>query len=50
MEQFFKIVFKGVNGDGISAIPPKLYQTCFHLKMTDIRTKIRKSDRGNTTE
>ncbi|KAE9115373.1 hypothetical protein PF010_g9358 [Phytophthora fragariae] len=36
MERFFKIVFKGVDGDGLSAIPPKLYQARFQLKMADI--------------
>ncbi|KAI9908327.1 hypothetical protein PsorP6_004563 [Peronosclerospora sorghi] len=36
MERFFKIAFKGVDGDGLSAIPPKLYQARFQLKMADI--------------
>ncbi|CEG49730.1 Phosphatidylinositol-4-phosphate-5-kinase (PIPK-D1/GPCR-PIPK/PiGK1) [Plasmopara halstedii] len=36
MERFFKIVFRGVDGDGLSAIPPKLYQARFQLKMADI--------------
>jgi 1-phosphatidylinositol-4-phosphate 5-kinase len=36
MERFVKIAFKGVDGDGLSAIPPKLYQARFQLKMADI--------------
>ncbi|KAG7375772.1 phosphatidylinositol-4-phosphate 5-kinase-like protein 1 [Phytophthora pseudosyringae] len=36
MERFIKIAFKGVDGDGLSAIPPKLYQARFQLKMADI--------------
>ncbi|TDH67654.1 hypothetical protein CCR75_002844 [Bremia lactucae] len=36
MERLFKIVFRGVDGDGLSAIPPKLYQARFQLKMADI--------------
>ena len=36
MERFFKIVFRGVDGDGLSAISPKLYQARFQLKMADI--------------
>ncbi|CAH0491030.1 unnamed protein product [Peronospora farinosa] len=36
MERFFKIAFRGVDGDGLSAISPKLYQARFQLKMADI--------------
>lgn len=36
MERFFKIAFKGVDGDGLSAIPPRLYKKRFQLKMADI--------------
>ncbi|TMW57762.1 hypothetical protein Poli38472_014365 [Pythium oligandrum] len=36
LERFFKIAFKGVDGDGLSAIPPKLYKKRFQLKMADI--------------
>lgn len=35
-ERFFKIAFKGVDGDGLSAIPPKMYKKRFQLKMADI--------------
>ncbi|GLE00568.1 hypothetical protein PINS_up009325 [Pythium insidiosum] len=36
MERFAKIVFKGVDGDGLSAIPPKIYKKRFQHKMADI--------------
>ncbi|CAH0477879.1 unnamed protein product [Peronospora belbahrii] len=36
MERIFKIVFRGVDGDGLSAIAPKVYQARFQLKMADI--------------
>uniref|UniRef100_M4B1J9 PIPK domain-containing protein n=1 Tax=Hyaloperonospora arabidopsidis (strain Emoy2) TaxID=559515 RepID=M4B1J9_HYAAE len=36
VERLFKIAFRGVDGDGLSAIPPKLYQARFQLKMADI--------------
>jgi len=36
LERFFKIAFKGVDGDGLSAIAPKLYKKRFQLKMADI--------------
>uniref|UniRef100_K3X7U0 PIPK domain-containing protein n=1 Tax=Globisporangium ultimum (strain ATCC 200006 / CBS 805.95 / DAOM BR144) TaxID=431595 RepID=K3X7U0_GLOUD len=36
MERFFKIVFKGVDGDGLSAIQPKLYKVRFQSKLAEI--------------
>lgn len=36
MERFFKIAFRGVDADGLSAIAPKLYKARFQLKMADI--------------
>lgn len=35
-ERFLKIAFKGVDGDGLSAIPPRLYKDRFQAKMADI--------------
>ncbi|GAB9464791.1 Phosphatidylinositol-4-phosphate-5-kinase [Globisporangium polare] len=36
MERFFKIVFKGVDGNGLSAIQPKLYKVRFQAKLAEI--------------
>lgn len=36
MERFLKIVFKGVDGDGLSAIQPKLYKVRFQSKLAEI--------------
>ncbi|TYZ65510.1 hypothetical protein PybrP1_008969 [[Pythium] brassicae (nom. inval.)] len=36
LERFFKIVFRGVDGDGLSAIEPKLYRARFQAKMAEI--------------
>ncbi|DAZ96107.1 TPA: hypothetical protein N0F65_000655 [Lagenidium giganteum] len=36
LERFSKIVFKGVDADGLSAIQPELYKERFQAKMADI--------------
>ncbi|OQS05145.1 phosphatidylinositol-4-phosphate-5-kinase (PIPK-D1/GPCR-PIPK) [Thraustotheca clavata] len=36
MERFFKINFRRVDGDGLSAIEPELYKKRFQLKMADM--------------
>lgn len=36
LERFFKIVFRGVDGDGLSAIEPKLYRVRFQAKLAEI--------------